>query len=492
MGQGEIPDDGVFSPISLPCGRTVQNRLVKVAMYEHLADFHGGPPNDLHCQLYAKWAQYKWGMVFTGNVQVSSTHLTLGRDLVSPRVISKETLRPFEKLLESIRGPSNTNGTLAIMQLSHSGRQSANIIGGRLPFQRPLGPSSIRVKARNGGFLSDLIHGFAFQTPYEMSTADIDDVVEAFVRGAKVALEVGFDGIELHAAHGYLIAQFISPKSNTRSDEYSSRPGAALHLLHRIIIAIREVVPPGFVLGVKINAADYAESDEGASSNAASEQETRALNHVSTIASWGFVDFVEISGGDYEKPDFMTAEHPKSLRQALFARFSEKAVKTLEALPMDASSSLLPLILLTGGFRTSELLYTALSSKHAHLLGFGRAAVISPDLPELVRGVGPSHSSWSQPFRPEPDLSTDFYWPRWFWSRMPRIPLVGAGVGTAWYVVRMRQLAALDSKRLHLVSERSHDMGSLGALLWMWVWVDWRGAALLLSSLILITGLVTT
>lgn len=171
-------------------------------MYEHLADFKGGPPNKFHYNLYAKWAQSNWGMIITGNVHLTNTHLTLGRDLVLPKVISKDTLRPFNQLLSSIRGPSNSNGTLAIMQLNHAGRQSTNIIGGRAPFQRPLGPSSVRVRAKNGGWLSDLILSFAFQTPYEMTTADIDDVVEAFVRGAIAASESGFDGVELHAAHG--------------------------------------------------------------------------------------------------------------------------------------------------------------------------------------------------------------------------------------------------------------------------------------------------
>jgi 2,4-dienoyl-CoA reductase-like NADH-dependent reductase (Old Yellow Enzyme family) len=171
-------------------------------MYEHLAKLHGGPPNQFHYALYSKWAEYNWGMVITGNVQVSSTHLTLGRDLVLPKVVSDDTLKPFSRLLSSIRGGSSPNATLAIMQLNHTGRQSTNFIGGRLPFQPPLGPSPIRVQPSNGGRLSDLLHVIAFQTPYAMSTAEIDDVVEGFVKGAMIALESGFDGVQLHAAHG--------------------------------------------------------------------------------------------------------------------------------------------------------------------------------------------------------------------------------------------------------------------------------------------------
>jgi 2,4-dienoyl-CoA reductase-like NADH-dependent reductase (Old Yellow Enzyme family) len=91
-------------------------------------------------------------------------------------------------------------------------------------------------------------------------------------------------------------------QSNVRSDEYSSIPETALHLLHRIVIAIRAVVPKEFALGVKFNAADYLDDEDHPPSTNSIQQEDRALNHVSAIASWGSVDFIEISGGDYEKP----------------------------------------------------------------------------------------------------------------------------------------------------------------------------------------------
>lgn len=172
-------------------------------MYEHLAAFLGGPPNPYHYSLYSKWAEYDWGMVITGNVQVSSIHLSLGRDVVVPQDISYNSLQAFETWVSSIRGPkSSDNNVLAVMQLSHAGRQSTNLIGGRFPFQPPCAPSAIRVKAKGMGWLSDTLHALAFQTPRPMSLADIDEVVEAFVRGARVAYMSGFDGVQLHAAHG--------------------------------------------------------------------------------------------------------------------------------------------------------------------------------------------------------------------------------------------------------------------------------------------------
>ncbi|KAF8069081.1 hypothetical protein FPV67DRAFT_1414625 [Lyophyllum atratum] len=458
--------DGVFSAITLPCGRSLQNRLVKVAMYEHLAGFTGGPPNKHHYSLYSKWAEFDWGMVITGNVQVSNTHLTLGRDIILPRDLSEESLRPFKQWVSSMQGSSGRGG-LKVMQLSHAGRQSTNFIGGRYPFQRPFAPSSIRVKAKESGWLTDTLHALAFQTPLPMSVKDIDDLVEAFVKGAIVASESRFDGVQLHAAHGYLLAQFISPTSNERTDDYSASPDNALRLLHRVVSAIRAVVAKDFILGIKLNAADYAVSDEV-------DKSDRILDHFRAIALWGEVDFIEVSGGDYEKPEFMTTSSP---RQALFSRFSKAAMDNLESLRASAPSARLPLILLTGGLRTPELLHTALTSRHAHLLGIGRGSVLCPDLPRLLkqRQLAGAQSyldpGWSSPFRAEPDLTA--------WSQirrfLPTVPLVGAGINMAWYIVEMRRLAAIPSpvgEKMEELKPKS-TLGPLGAVLRMWFWVDW-------------------
>ncbi|RDB27844.1 NADPH dehydrogenase [Hypsizygus marmoreus] len=461
-------NSGVFSPVTLPCGRHVRNRLVKdaphptvqVAMYEHLANFLGGPPNVYHYALYSKWSEADWGMIITGNVQVSNAHLSLGRDVVLPRHITEESLKPFRQWVSSIRGSTSP---VAIMQLSHTGRQSTNIIGGRLPFQRPLAPSAVPVKPKNLGWFSDVLHAIMFQTPRPMSLADIDEVVRLFVRGARVALESGFDGVQLHAAHGYLLAQFISPKSNKRTDEYCTEGENALRLLHRVVSSIRATVPQDFILGIKLNAADYIDPD--LAKDTYTNQASPVLNHIRTIARWGGIDFIEVSGGDYEMPDFLTQPTTSSPRQALFSRFSHAAVQTLASLPSSPSTptSPPPLILLTGGLRTPALLSTALASRHAHLLGIGRQSVLCPTLPSVLPSL--LASSPSKAFRREPDLDMS----AWVWGWVPRIPLVGAGVNMAWYVVMMRRLAMGDG----VDSEPDYGVGPVGAVLLMWIWVEW-------------------
>lgn len=103
-----------------------------------------------------------------------------------------------------------------------------------------------------------------------------------------------------------LLAQFMSPKSNTRTDDYSAMPGNSLRLLNRIVTSIRAIAPPRFILGVKISSADYVEAGSGLASDEKDDilsmEEERAVGHVKEIARWKMVDFIEISGGDYEAP----------------------------------------------------------------------------------------------------------------------------------------------------------------------------------------------
>ncbi|KAG1753607.1 uncharacterized protein EDB91DRAFT_1043445 [Suillus paluster] len=470
-------DCNIFDPVELPCGRTVENRLVKVvAMYEHMSNFSGGSPNEFHYGLYSEWAKHGWGMVLTGNVQVSPQHLTLGRDIVVPATLNAEDLKPFERLAEVIHGGVDGARSLAIMQLSHAGRQSARFIGGRSPFVAPLAPSPVRVGAGNPGAVRDVIADFVFHTlfqaPTEMTTQDILHVQSSFVRGSLLAYESGFDGVQVHAAHGYLLAQFMNPKSNIRNDEYSAAPENNIRMLHEIVEAIRKVVPTTFIIGIKINSADYVAS--GSTEEVSQQGEQCILDHIRTISSWGIIDFIEISGGDYEKPDFMASVgSQQSERQAFFAQFSQTVMKDLHRSPTPFSS--IPLVLLTGGLRSHSHLQTALVSGHADLLGIGRGAVLCPDLPKILRSQlhnSKSPSTWAdRPFAHEPAAVLGAS--KW----LPNVKLVGAGFGSAWYIIRMRDIAVSQIKNPGAEPPPlDYDQGGLFAFFKMWAWFDFGRA----------------
>lgn len=200
-------------------------------MYEHLAGAGGGPPNEKHFRLYEDWAKGGWGIIITGNVQVSPGHLSLGADSVIPRSDSPLDLEPWTRYAAAIHASSSTaKRPLAIMQLSHSGRQSPRFVGGRWPWVRALAPSERRLGSdRRVGFLGDLVFKIGFDLPKPMTHVDIGVAVRQFVHGATVAWKAGFDGVELHASHGCglsprctryallditsdLISQFISRK----------------------------------------------------------------------------------------------------------------------------------------------------------------------------------------------------------------------------------------------------------------------------------------
>lgn len=212
---GPDPPQSVLQPVTLPSGQVMSNGLVKVAMYEHMARFSGGLPNADHFALYDLWSKGGWGMIMTGNVQVSNNHLALGRDMVLPETITQNTLRSYQLLACCMRpAPSleqnlsenqdvSTPRTLIIMQVSHAGRQSPAVLGGRALSLPPLAPSAIAVgRSAPSGWLGRLLYKFLFPTPRTMNLRDIDYVVDRFVFGAKLAHKAYFDGIELHASHG--------------------------------------------------------------------------------------------------------------------------------------------------------------------------------------------------------------------------------------------------------------------------------------------------
>ncbi|TCD60742.1 hypothetical protein EIP91_009610 [Steccherinum ochraceum] len=468
--QRSTESQGVMSEVQLPCGRTLQNRLVKAAMYEHLASFLGGPPNDMHFALYSRWASGDWGMIITGNVQVASNQLGLGRDVVVPDVVNEESVQPFKKLASIIHDEdthtmhSDTRSkSLAIMQISHTGRQSPNFLGGRLPFVPPKAPSAIPLdlKTKRHSKLAPLFAYLAqsvfFQTPRAMSLHDIELVVDQFVKASELAAKAGFDGVQLHAAHGYLISQFMSQRSNNRMDEFSSKTDP-LRFLRKIVSAIRTsgVVPEDFVLGVKLNAADYVESAAGLVPS-----EERALEHLRGIASWGMVDFIEVSGGDYDTPDFLV-EANTSRRQGVFAEFSRRAVQTLTVENVCPPGKARPLIMLTGGLHSTELMTSALARNHADLVGLARVATHDPELPKHIaedasaplQNVFPFHGPFPQttlPLRYTVErIVTVFLATLWGAlpdAAKPEIPtLIGAGTETARYSILLRALARKEER----------------------------------------------
>lgn len=241
------------------------------------------------------------------------------------------------------------------------------------------------------------------------------------------------------------------------------------------------LTPKDFVISIKLNAADYA---SGSLDSNLTEHEQRALQHLLAIASWATVDIVEISGGDYETPSFMTNEvdQCKSVRQTFFTRFSRQAMKSLSSVSNSSNPSTRPSILLSGGLRTPGMLSTALASKHADLLGIGRAAVRSPNIPTILKSQNQPFEPQSSDatytsalFQPEPDLNVIRLYPpvSWLWNILLCVKLTGAGAEMAWHTLVMRDVAMspmIEGDKESTSPKLDYKLGALHSVLRMFLW----------------------
>lgn len=126
-----------------------------------------------------------------------------------------------------------------------------------------------------------------------MTVEEIDQVVDMFKQGARVAVKAGFKGVQIHGAHGFLVSQFLSPYTNKRTDDYGGTPYKRMALMRRLVTELRELVPKPLCLSVKLNSADYMDAGQGL-------QMEEGLDQVKWLVECGMVDFVEISGGNAE------------------------------------------------------------------------------------------------------------------------------------------------------------------------------------------------
>lgn len=194
------------------------------------------------------------------------------------------------------------------MQINHPGKQSPLGSGRKGFWAKNPSPSAVPLKMGES-LLAKAITSLLFGTPREMSVEEIEETVRQFVYVAKLAAKTGFDGVEIHAAHGYLLAQFLSPRSNRRTDAYGGSPAKRAKVIVDIITAVRKEVPEGFCVGIKLNSVDHQEE------TALRE----CLEQLKCIVDAG-VDFLEISGGTYEDPQVGGIQSMKGLHVRVLLR----------------------------------------------------------------------------------------------------------------------------------------------------------------------------
>ena len=362
----------LFEPLTLPNGSTIPNRICKAAMEENLAVQPGQYPGQKLFDLYRQWAAGGTGLILSGNVMVDPAALT------GPggAVLQKGTdLAPYRQWAEI----GKSGGGQFWLQISHPGRQLYKSMG-----ETAVSPSGISL---NLGKFSSM-----FAPVRALEPAEIEAIITRFADTAEAAQEAGFDGVQVHGAHGYLVSQFLSPLTNQRDDQWGGNLENRARFLLKIVEAVRGRVQPSFGVGIKLNSADF-------------QRGGFAFEDAKQVVEWlngKGVDFVELSGGSYESPamqgnpaDEEEVEQTSSsaAREAYFVDFARQIAKVAD----------MP-IMVTGGITKLSVAKAALAQDEAgfgvQILGIARALAADPNLPKHWQGganqdVGLPQVSWS-------------------------------------------------------------------------------------------------
>lgn len=338
----EQPDDKIspYSSFSFPNGQLVKNRIVKAAMEENLSNSEL-EPSDTLIQLYQTWSAGGAGLLLTGNVMVDA------RAMTGPGGVALERDTPLDRFIIWAKA-TQSNNTKVWMQINHPGRQVYANMNGVV-----LAPSAVKVDL---GKLSKL-----FGQPEAMSETQIEEVITRFGDTAVNAEHAGFNGVQIHAAHGYLVAQFLSPRVNQRTDQWGGDLTNRARLLMRIVDEVKARTNRDFAVSVKLNSADFQRGGF---------DEIDALSVVQMLAQKG-IDMVELSGGSYEAPAMqgMTRDGRTLAREAYFLEFAREI----------AQQTAVP-IMTTGGITQLTTVQQVLNDG-VQLVGLATALAIRPDVP---------------------------------------------------------------------------------------------------------------
>ncbi|MGK0271872.1 MAG: 2,4-dienoyl-CoA reductase-like NADH-dependent reductase (Old Yellow Enzyme family) [Cocleimonas sp.] len=359
----------LFQPLELPCGTILKNRVIKSAMSDSLGDGRGNP-TDLQNDLYERWSEGGIAASIIGEVQYRSDYAEKPGNLV---LNSSSDKAKFTELAK--RG--SINGALLWPQLGHAGAMA------HPPISHPKGPSKIEVP------------GLSCEA---LTPAEIKEIPNDYAQSAVLAKELGFGGVQLHSAHGFLLSQFLSPLFNQRTDEYGGSIASRSRLLLEVIAAVRDAVGPNFPIALKLNSSDMLDG------GLEPEDSMKVVSELDKTS----IDLIDISGGTYF-PGAKSASDGVS-SGAYFLEFAKQA-RTKTKIPL----------MLTGGFKSFEQANEALNEGSIDIVGVARALALDP---ELVK-------NWQQSYQQDSPINPVY----------PRFDSPPVGGITAWYTMRLTDIA---------------------------------------------------
>lgn len=334
--------NALFSLVQLG-QHTLSNRIVMPPMTRSRASQPGDSANDIMATYYAQRASA--GLIISEGTQISE----MGKGYAwTPGIYTQEQIAGWKKTTDAV----HAKGGVIFAQLWHVGRVThPDNIGGEQPI------SSSAIKAENVKVFIDNgtdAPGFVdVVEPREMTKEDINNVIDQYRQAALNAIEAGFDGIELHAANGYLINQFIDSEANNRTDEYGGSLGKRLRFLDEVVTVLVEAIGADRV-GVRLAPLTTLNGTVDANPIATYTAAAALLNTHEIV----YLHIAEVDWDD-------APETPISFKQAL----------------RDAYKG----ILIYAGRYKTETAHTAIEEGFADMIGFGRPFVSNPDLPERIK-----------------------------------------------------------------------------------------------------------
>jgi 2,4-dienoyl-CoA reductase-like NADH-dependent reductase (Old Yellow Enzyme family) len=396
------------TPFRLPSGAVLQNRICKAAMTEGLAD-EQLRATERHERLYRQWSEGGAGLLLTGNVMIDRNVLERPGNVALDVTAGGDSAQARERLRRWARA-GTVGGNHFWMQLSHAGRQSPRYVT-----SRPLAPSAVQLELAGN-----------YACPRAITENEILDFIRRFARASSIARDCGFTGVQIHAAHGYLLSSFLSPVTNQRTDAWGGSLENRARMLLETVRAVRSAVGNDYPLSVKLNSDDFR---KGGFSHADCLRVVEMLNDER-------LDLLEISGGTYEQPRLLgfegkadTVSEPirESTRQreAYFLEYAD-AIRKVARMPL----------MVTGGFRTRAFMEQALRAGQCDVIGLGRPFCTAPDFPRrMLAGeldTAPQHEKRLR-------LGSS----KWLSGASPIFPvkLVNVLGAQGWYYIQLFRLA---------------------------------------------------
>lgn len=343
-------------PLILKNSVQIKNRIFKSAMSEQLGDNDHNPTQAL-ARLYSIWAGGGAGLLITGNVMIDRSAIGEPKN-----VVLDEKSDP--SLFQAWTDAGKKQETHLWIQLNHPGKQSPSFLT-----KTPVAPSAIPL----GKGLDKV-----FNLPRALSEDEIWGIIRKFGVSAGLAKAVGFSGVQIHGAHGYLVSQFLSPHHNQRTDPWGGTLENRSRFVLEVFRAIRKTVGEDFPVGIKMNSADFMKSGFTADDSVA----------VAKALEKEGIDLMEISGGTYESPRMMGHRVKASTqkREAYFLEYADQLKKQIDT----------PIVV-TGGFRSGSAMQDALKRGVTDMIGLARPLAVEPDFPARLLNDTAARSNLKDP-----------------------------------------------------------------------------------------------